>query len=182
DERLLEASEPYIRLKPDLEEWETRMTSVVFEYPRDPELQHYLGRSRQQQGDHEGAKTAFAAAIRLDDGFVPALAAMAKTEQSLGNVAEGLATTDRCVKRSPVASTCVQTRYELLMAAGECKRARDEATTWGSLEPQSPLPFARLARALHADGAPPPSVEGGLARRPSPLPAATREKGRARDR
>jgi eukaryotic-like serine/threonine-protein kinase len=165
DERLLQASEPYIRAKPDVEEWETRMTSVVFEYPRDPELQFYLGRSRQLQGEHEGARQAFEASVRLDEGFVPGLAAMAKAEQSLGNTAEGLATTERCIKRSPVASTCVQTRFELLFAAGECKRAKEEASTWGSLEPQSPLPFAKLARALYADGAPRPSIEEVLSRR-----------------
>jgi eukaryotic-like serine/threonine-protein kinase len=182
DERLLEASEPYIRLKPDVEEWETRIMSAIFEYPRDPELQYYLGRARQQQGDKENAKAAFSAALRLDEGFVPALASMAKIDQSLGNIAEGLATTDRCIRRSPVASTCVQTRYELLLAAGECKRAREEATTWGSLEPQSPLPFARLARALHADGAPRPSVEEVLARRWSLVPAAKRKEEELWDR
>jgi serine/threonine-protein kinase len=182
DERLLEASEPFIRVKPDLEEWETRMTSVVFEYPRDPELQYYLGRSRQQQGESSAAKSAFEAAVRLDEGFVPGLAAMAKADQSLGNIAAGLATTERCIKRSPVASTCVQTRYELLMAAGECKRAREEATSWGSLEPQSPLPFAQLARALHADGAPRPSVEEVLSRRWSLIPTATRKQAELWDR
>jgi serine/threonine-protein kinase len=176
DERLLEASQPFIRLKPDVEEWETRMTSVVFEYPRDPELQYYLGRARQQQGENESAKAAFEAAIRLDDGFVPALAALATTEKNLGSVGEGLATTERCIRRSPVASTCVQTRYELLVAAGECKRAKEEATTWGSLEPQSPLPFASLARALHADGAPRASVEEVLTRRWSLVPEAKRKE------
>jgi serine/threonine-protein kinase len=182
DERLLEASEPYIRANPDVEEWETRMTAAVFQYPRDPELQYYLGRARQQQGDHEGAKAAFAAAVRLDEGFIPALAAMAKSDRSLGNIADGLATTDRCIKRSPVASTCVETRYELLFTAGECKRAREEATRWGSLEPQSPRPFGSLARALHADGAPRPSIEAVLERRWSLVPAEQRKQAETWDR
>jgi serine/threonine-protein kinase len=182
DERLLEASEPFIRVSPDVEEWETRMTSAVFQYPRDPELQYYLGRARQQQGDHAGAKAAFAAAIRIDDGFIPGLAAMAKSEKSLGSIADGLATTERCIKRSPVASTCVETRYELLFTAGECKRAKDEATRWGALEPQSPRPFASLARALHADGAPRPSVEEVLSRRWSLVPAEMRKQAELWDR
>ncbi len=182
DERLLEASEPYIRPKPDVEEWETRIMSAVFEYPRDPELQYYLGRSRQQQGENASARAAFEAALRLDEGFVPALAMLAKVEQALGNVADGLATTERCTRRSPVASTCVQTRYELLFSAGECRRAREEATTWGSLEPQSPLPFARLARALHADGAPRPSVEEVLSRRWSLVPSTMRKEAELWDR
>jgi eukaryotic-like serine/threonine-protein kinase len=182
DERLLEASEPYIRANPDVEEWETRMTSAVFQFPRDPELQYYLGRARQQQGDHEGARTAFEAAVRLDEGFVPGLAAMAKTEKSLGNIAEGLALTERCIKRSPVASTCVETRFDLLFAAGECTRAKDEATRWGSLEPQSPRPFGSLARALHADGAPRPSVEEVLSRRWTLVPADTRKQAELWDR
>jgi serine/threonine-protein kinase len=182
DERLLEASEPYVRVSPDLEEWETRLTSAVFQFPRDPELQYYLGRARQQQGDHTGAKAAFAAAIRLDDGFVPGLAAMAKSERSLGNIADALATTERCIKRSPVASTCVETRYELLFASGECSRAKDEATRWGALEPQSPRPFASLARALHAEGAPRPSVEEVLARRWSLVPEPARAQAELWDR
>lgn len=176
DERLLEASEPYVRVTPDVEEWETRMTSAVFQYPRDPELHYYLGRARQQRGDHEGAKVALATAIRLDGGFIPALAAMAKSDESLGDIADGLVTTERCIERSPVASTCVETRYELLFDAGECKRAKDEATRWGSLEPQSPRPFASLARALHADGAPRPSVEEVLSRRWSLVPEDTRKQ------
>jgi serine/threonine-protein kinase len=182
DERLLEASEPYIRPKPDLAEWETRMTSAVFENPRDPELQYYLGRSRQLQGDHEGAKTAFEAALRIDDGFAPALAALAKSHASTGDMAQALAATERCVKRSVVASICVQARYDLFVFAGECKRAREEASNWGSLEPQSPLPFASLARALHADGAPRPSIEEVLSRRWSLLSPEKRKEEETWDR
>jgi serine/threonine-protein kinase len=182
DERLLEASEPFIRVNPDVEEWETRMTSAIFQYPRDPELQYYLGRSRAQQGDYAGAKAAFTAAVRVDAGFVPALAALAKTSIELGNVAEGLSTTEQCIERSPVASMCVAARYELLFSAGECKRAREEATRWGSLEPQSPRPFASLARALLADGAPRPSVEEVLSRRWSLVPADRRKRAELWDR
>jgi len=182
DERLLEASEPFIRAYPDVEEWETRLTSAVFQYPRDPELQYYLGRARQQQGNHDGAKTAYDAALRLDEGFVPALAAMAKSDARIGNLAEGLATTERCIKRSPVASTCAETRFELLFAANECKRAREEAARWGSLEPQSPRPFASLARALHADGAPRPSVEEVLSRRWSLVPEGKKKQAEVWDR
>lgn len=182
DERLLEASEPFIRPDPDVEEWETRMTAVVFQYPRDPEVQYYLGRAREQQGNADGAKLAFEAAVRLDEGFVPALAALAKVDEALGDVADGLATTDRCIKRSPIASSCVQVRFELLFSAGECKRAKDEAARWGALEPQSPRPFASLARALHADGAPRASIEEVLARRWSLSPAATRQGDELWDR
>ena len=182
DERLLEASEPFIRAYPDVEEWETRMTSAVFQYPRDPELQYYLGRARQQQGNHEGAKSAHEGALRLDDGFIPSLTAIAKIDKSAGNIAEGLATTERCIKRSPVAATCVETRVELLFAANECRRAKEEATRWGSLEPQSPRPFASLARALHADGAPRPSVEEVLSRRWSLVPAAKKQQAEVWDR
>src|SRR5690606_36449970 len=102
--------------------------------------------------------------------------AMAKLEKSAGNIAEGLATTERCIKRSPVAATCVETRFELLFAANECRRAKDEATRWASLEPQSPRPFASLARALHADGAPRPSVEEVLSRRWSLFPNEKNKK------
>jgi serine/threonine protein kinase/tetratricopeptide (TPR) repeat protein len=182
DERLLEASEPFIRASPDVEEWETRMMTAVRQYPRDPELQYYLGRARQQQGDHASAKTAFEAAVRLDEGFIPGLAAIARSDRSLGNVADGLATTERCIQRSPVASTCVETRFELLFAAGECRRAKDEAVRWGALEPQSPRPFASLARGLHADGAPRPSVEEVLSRRWSLVPTESRKQAELWDR
>lgn len=182
DERLLEASEPFIRVTPDVEEWETRMTAVVFQYPKDPELQYYLGRARQQQGDHEGAKVAFLESTVLDESFVPGLAAMARTEKAVGNVVGGLEITEKCIKQSPVASMCVQARYELLFDAGECVRAKDEATRWGSLEPQSPRPFASLARALHASGAPRPSVEEVLSRRWSLVPPDSRQRAEDWDR
>ena len=182
DSLLLEASQPFARVKPDIEEWETRMTAAVFQFPRDAELQFYLGRARDRQGDSEGAKTAYTAAVRIDEGFMPALAAIATAQMALGRTADGLATTERCIKRSPIASTCVETRYDLLFGAGECKRAREEAQHWSSLEPQSPRPFGALARALHADGVARASVEEVLARRWSLLQPGERKLGELRDR
>ena len=182
DSFLLEASQPFVRPKPDIEEWETRMTAVVFQYPRDPDLQFYLGRAHDRGGDIEAAKDAYEKALKLDEGFIPALAALAQAQMNLGRVADGLATTERCIKRSPIASTCVQARYELLFSAGECKRARDEASQWVTLEPQSPRPLAALARAIHADGAPRPSVEEVLSRRWTLLPAGDRKQEETRDR
>ena len=182
DSLLLEASQPFVRPKPDIEEWETRMTAVVFQHPRDPDLQFYLGRAHDRGGDIEAAKDAYEKALKLDDGFVPALAALAQAQMNLGRTADGLATTERCIKRSPIASTCVQARYELLFAAGECKRARGEAQTWSTLEPQSPRPQAALARALHADGVPRPSVEEVLSRRWALVPPNDRKQDETRDR
>jgi serine/threonine-protein kinase len=185
DEMLLEASVPFIRptgALPDLEEWETRMTSVVFQHPRDQELQYWLGRARQQQGDHAGAKTAFEAAIHLDESYAPALAALASTERALGDTGSALQTTDRCIKRSPIATMCVERRFDLLFAAGECKRAKEESTRWMSLEPQSPKPYAAQARALFADNSPLPGVEETLAHRWTLLPAADQKKAELWDR
>jgi eukaryotic-like serine/threonine-protein kinase len=182
DSVLLEASQPFVRAKPDVEEWETRMTAVVFQYTRDPELQFYLGRARERQGDVAGARAAYGDAIRLDGRFVPALAAIATADAALGNVTEGLATTERCITRTPIASLCVETRYALLFGGGQCKRAREEANHWASLEPQSPRPFAALARALHADNAPRASVEEVLTRRWSLVPAADKKLEELRDR
>ncbi|AKV01506.1 serine/threonine protein kinase [Labilithrix luteola] len=182
DAALLDASEPYIRAKPDLDEWETRMTSVVFQFPRDPELQLFLGRARERQGDDEGAKAAYEAAVRLDASYVPAIAALAGAERNLGHVTEALAATERCTKLSPVASTCVEARYRLLAELGECHRAREEASQWRTLEPQSPKASATFARALYADGAPRPSVEEALGRAWSLLPDTKRTTGELRDR
>ena len=164
DTAMLEASEPYVRPKPDLDEWETRLTAAVFQFPRDPELQFFLGRARERQGADDAAKAAYDAAIRLDPGFVPALAALANAEHNLGHNAEALAATERCIKQSPVATTCLETRYRLFGERGECHRAREEAAQWRTLEPTSPAAFSALARALYADGAPRPSVEETLAR------------------
>ncbi len=174
DVSLLEASEPYVRPKPDLLEWETRLSRSIFEFPRDPELQLFLGRARDRQGDDEGAKEAYEAAVRLDPGFVPALAALAGTERNLGRPQEALAATERCIKQSPVATTCVETRYRLLSEIGECGRAREEAVHWRALDPQSPAAAAALARALHATGAPRPGVEEALARSWALTPEAKR--------
>jgi eukaryotic-like serine/threonine-protein kinase len=182
DSALLEACEPYVRPNPDLEEWETRMTSVVFQFPRDPELQYYLGRAREKQGEDEASKNAYEAAVRLDEGFIPGLAALANAERNLGHPAEALATTERCIKRSPVATTCVEARVQVFNATGECHRAREEAARWGQLEPQSPRPFGALARSLHADGAPRLSVEEALTRRRSLLPPDLRKSGESWDK
>ena len=163
DTVLLEACEPYVRPRPDLEEWETRLTSAVFQFPRDPELQLFLGRARERLGTDESAKTAYEAATRLDPSFVPALAALAKAEHNLGHPNEALAATDRCLKQSPIAATCIEQRYNLFSERGDCHRAREEADHWRSLEPTSSAAFLALARALYADDAPRPSVEETLA-------------------
>ena len=182
DTAMLEACEPYVRPRPDLDEWETRLTGAVFQFPRDAELQFFLGRARERQGADEAAKTAYEAAVRLDSGFVPALAALANAERNLGHVTEALAATDRCIKQSPVAATCLETRYRLLSDLGECHRAREEAAQWRTLEPQSPTAFTAFARALHADGAPRPSVEEALSRAWSLYPPEKRESSEQWDR
>ena len=164
DAALLEACEPYVRPRPDLDEWETRLTGAVFQFPRDAELQFFLGRAREKQGADDAAKAAYEAAVRLDPGFVPALAALANAERNLGHVQDSLGVTERCLKRSPVASTCLETRYRLLSDLGECHGAREAAAQWRTLEPTSTTAFTAFARALYADGAPRPSVEEALSR------------------
>lgn len=182
DAALLEASEPYVRPNPDLDEWETRMTSAVFQNPRDPEMQFYLGRARERRSDDEGAKQAYDAAVRLDGGFAPALAALANVERNLGQSDAALAATERCIKQSPVASTCIELRYRIFSDAGQCARARDEARAWTQLEQQSPSAFESLARALHATGAPRPSIEEALSRAWAAQPAESRPRDELWDR
>ncbi len=182
DVALLEASEPYVRPKPDLDEWETRLTAVVFQYPRDPELQFYLGRARERRSDDEGAKQAYEAAVRLDGGFVPALAALANVERNLGHDDAALSATERCLKQSPVATTCTELRYRIFSDSGQCARARDEARSWTQLDPQSSSAFGALARALHASGAPRPSVEEALSRAWAAEPAESRVRDEIWDR
>jgi eukaryotic-like serine/threonine-protein kinase len=182
DSVLLEACEPYVRPRPDLDEWETRLTAAVFQFPRDAELQFFLGRAREKQGADEAAKGAYEAAVRLDSAFVPALAALANAERNLGRVPEALAATERCIKQSPVASTCLETRYRLFSEMGECHRAREEASQWRTVEPQSPLAFGAFARALYADGAPRPSVEEALSRAWALSPPQRRQSSERWDR
>jgi serine/threonine-protein kinase len=182
DSALLEACEPYVRPRPDLDEWETRLTAAVFQFPRDAELQFFLGRARERQGADDAAKTAYEAAVRLDAAFVPALAALANAERNLGHVQEALAATERCIKQSPVAATCLETRYRLLSDLGDCHRAREEAAQWRTLEPTSPAAFTTFARALFADGAPRPSVEEALSRAWALFPPLKRASSEQWDR
>ena len=182
DAALLEACEPYVRPHPDLDEWETRLTSAVFQFPRDAELQFFLGRAREKQGTDEPAKAAYEAAVRLDPGFVPALAALANAERNLGHVQDALGVTERCLKRSPVASTCLETRYRLLSDLGECHGAREAAAQWRTLEPTSTSAYTAFARALYADGAPRPSVEEALGREWALYPPEKRASSEQWDR
>lgn len=182
DVALLEASEPYIRPLPDLDEWETRLTSVVFQFPRDAELQFLLGRARERRGTDDLAKTSYEAAIRLDAGFVPALAALASTEQNLGLHAEAMATIDRCIRQSPIATTCFETRYRLLSDGGDCHAAREQAAQWRTVAPSSASAFRALGHALYADGAPRPSVEEALEHARALLPEAQRAQSERWDR
>ncbi|MBX3188339.1 MAG: protein kinase [Labilithrix sp.] len=182
DAELLRASEPYIRPKPDLDEWETLLTSAVFQFPRDAALHLWLGRARERQGNDDAAKAAYEKAVFLDPDFVPGLAALANAERNLGNAPEALQATDRCTKKSPVATTCIETRYRVLSETGECHRAREEAGSWRTLEPQSPQASAAFARALFADGVPRPGVEEALSRAWAMQPPAKRERTEIWDR
>lgn len=179
---LLEASEPYVRPRPDLEEWETRLTAAIFRHPRDAEMQLFLGRARERQGNDEGAKQAYEDSLRIDAAFVPAIAALAVAERNLGNLDAALVATERCLKRSPVASTCVETRYRLFVDRGDCERAREEAAQWRTLDPQSPAAHAALARALFGSGAPRPSVEEALSHGWALQPAGKRASSEQWDR
>lgn len=182
DAALLEASEPYVRAKPDLDEWETRMTSMVFQYPRDPELQLLLGRARERRGDDANAKLAYEAATKIDANFVPATVALVGVQRQLGNAEEALATADRCIQNSPVASMCVAARYGALEDLGRCHDAREDAANWRTLEPTSPKALVALGFALYADGAPRPSVEEVLAQSWPLLGASDRALAEIRDR
>lgn len=171
---LLEASEPYIRPRPDLEEWETRLTAAVFHHPRDPELQLHLARARERQGDDEGAKRSYEDALRIDPRYVPAFAGLASVERNLDHVDLALAATERCLKQSPIATSCMEVRYRLFSEIGECHKAREEASQWRTVDPQSAAAHVALARSLHAAGAPRASVDEALARSWALVPAPRR--------
>jgi serine/threonine-protein kinase len=172
---LLEASEPFIRSRPDLVEWETRLTAAVYRFPDDAPLRVWLGTSREKQLDIEGAKSAYEAASRMDPGFAPAWAGLANAEKRLGNRKAALGAVSACLGRSPVASVCVGARHEIHSEAGECALAKDDAVAWVALDPSSPEPQRALSSALFATSAPRPAVEEALRRRWALLPAESRK-------
>lgn len=174
DLAVLDASEPFVRARPDLAEWETRLTGAVYQHPKDAELRVWLGTARARQLDLEGAKAAFEAATRLDVGYAPAWAGLASVEHRLGDRTAALGAVAACLERSPVASVCLGTRYELRATAGECSQARDDAMAWTGLDPSSPDPQRALAAALFAVDAPRPAVEAALLRRWTLLPPPER--------
>jgi len=179
---LLEACEPYVRPRPDLEEWETRLAAAVFRHPRDAELQLLLGRARERLGGDDAAKQAYEDALKVDPGYAPALAALAGAYRNLGQTADALAATERCAKVAPVASICLETRYRLFQEIGECPRAREVAELWRQREPQSTAAHAAFARALYGDGAARAGVEEALSHVWSLQPAARRASGEQLDR
>jgi serine/threonine protein kinase/tetratricopeptide (TPR) repeat protein len=182
DSVFLEANEPYIRAKPDLPEWETRLWSAARLYPRDADIQFYLGRARERQGQDDTARVAYENAVRIDDRHVPALAQLASVLRSLGDEKKAIATTDKCLEASRIAAQCLATRVQIWSDLSECHRMREEAEQWRLLEPQSPRAYSMFARALHADGGKRPGVEEALARRWSLLPAPARARAEAWDR
>ena len=120
--------------------------------------------------------------MTIDDGYVPALASLANVQRNLGHDKEALATTARCIEKSPVASTCFETRTRLLGEMGECARAKEEVTQWRRVDPTSPTALGALARLLYATGSKRPAVEEVLSQRWALLPAATRKQGESWDR
>jgi tetratricopeptide (TPR) repeat protein len=182
DSLFLEASEPYVRLKPDLPEWETRLFNAARVYPRDAELQYYLGLSREKQGDDEAARVAFDNAVRIDGSFVPALAALAAAQRNVGHDKKALETTDACLEASHLAAACLMTRVQLWNDVGDCHRMREEAAQWRSLESQSAPAQLWFSRGLFADGAPRPSVEEAVARRWTLVAPAMRVRAETWDR
>ena len=164
--------------KPDRRGMGDADDSVVFEFPRDPELQYYLGRARNSKAMTRRAKIAFEAAVRLDDGFVPALAAMANARRTSANIARG-ARHDRALLQAIAGGDDVRHRRATSCSSRRANAsARTRKRAHGALEPSRPSRSRRLARALHADGAPRPSVEEVLSRRWSLVPARSEEAGR----
>jgi len=182
DLALLEASEPYVRPRPDLVEWETRLTAAVYKFPDDPALRVWLGASRERQVDFEGARTAYEAATRSAPGYAPAWAGLAHAKKRLGDRKGALDAVAACLSRSPVATVCIAARQDVHADFGECAAAKEDATAWVALDPQSPEPHRALAFALFDTGAPRPAVEETLRRRWSLLPEGDRKVAETTDR
>lgn len=182
DRVLLEASESYVRPWPDLDEFETRLTAATFQFPRDAELQFFLGRTREQQGAHQAAKAAYEEAVSRDSAFVPALAGLANVEHSLGHLPEAKEAAARCIHQSPVATACLEAGYQLLRDTGDCDAAREEAARWSAWEPQSTIASTAFAHSLYAVGAPRRSVEDALSRAWALYPAPKRALSEQWDR
>ncbi len=182
DLALLEASEPYVRSRPDLVEWETRLTAAVYKFPDDAALRVWLGTSRERQLDFEGARTAYEAATRASPGYAPAWAGLAHATKRLGDKKGALDAVASCLARSPVATVCVGARQEVHADFGECQAAKDDAMAWVALDPQSPEPHHALALGLFDTAAPRPAVEETLRRRWSLMPADARKVAETTDR
>ncbi len=179
---LLEASEPFVRPKPDLVEWETRLTAAVYRFQEDAPLRVWLGRARERQLDLEGAKKAFETATRIDVGFAPAWAGLADVQKRLGDRTAALSDIETCLERSPVASVCVGARYALHAESGECTRAKEDASTWVALDPTSTEAARGLGASLFSLSAPRPGVEEALRRRRELLPPQERAEAELGDR
>jgi serine/threonine-protein kinase len=182
DADLLDASEPFLRPQSDLEEWQTRMLRISRRYPKDVVLHYYLGLSRERMFDYDGAKDAYSKALGLDAQFVLAYGARARTEHLLGNDKGALEDYDRCLRASPVATACLRERVMLLVQAGSCARAKDDAERWVGMDSKDPSAHSTLAAVLVAQDAPLPAVEEVL-KRAWALGAASKDStGELRDR
>ncbi|MCA9585755.1 MAG: protein kinase [Myxococcales bacterium] len=181
DFALLEAAESYVRPRPDLEEWETRLMSVAFRFPKDPEVQYLLGLARMRQANDDGARAALETAVKLSPQLAPAMSALARARRAMADEEGALAVADQCMRVSPVATVCVEARYDILSGSGQCALAREAATQWVGLEPASGDALGSLANALFATGAPRPAIEEILQRRWAAL-GEDRKKSELSDR
>jgi serine/threonine-protein kinase len=181
DRALLDASEPYLRAVSDPDAWADRMASLTKAYPKDHEIWFWLGVAREKQFDFELAKDAYDRALALDPSFIPALHAKAFVDRQLGNVDAALNEYDNCMRRSYVAASCYQGRFEMMRDEGECKRAADDARAWASLD-KSMQAYHAVAEALAAQDAPTASVEAALAQAWNALPEKERAAAERGDR
>jgi eukaryotic-like serine/threonine-protein kinase len=165
DERgqlLLHAEEARTPDPPDRGELVVRLRAVLDRFPDDAEVLYYLGEALQANGRTKEARDALERAVTIDPQFAGALSLLVGIDLDANDLGHALETSERCLRVSPAAASCLRHRARLHRVVGQCAEFEADARRMTLVEPNGPRADEYLALAIAARGAPVESVRAAL--------------------
>ena len=163
DVALLRVAEAIALDPPDLDEALKRARALAESDPGDAEVALLIYTLLYWTGREDERVAASRHVLELDPKGTQVLDGEAFLAMDQGDVAKARALVDRCIEMVPAATYCRQLRALLAADAGQCDVEMGEARELVKLDPDAAGPYAVLAQALLATGAPIESVRGALA-------------------
>jgi serine/threonine protein kinase/tetratricopeptide (TPR) repeat protein len=154
DTAILEASEPRFRTPPERDVRFERMQLVAKRFPGDPFVQYLTGSAAQWLERWDDADAAYDRAIAVDPRYAAAFFGKIDVAIERGDQARAAQFTEQCLKASPSAVMCLESRLSASSDEGRCQDAQADARRILAIDPSTKDHHFALAQSLAALGEP----------------------------